>query len=114
MACCVLQLEERTQVKKQPFVGNHRCERRQASSPERRDYRQIVFAGTVRKLSLLGSLGWAGAAPKPHAGSSDDTVIELLSEIMTWLELVWLGRQRGMENFFFATASIVFEALQTV
>ena len=38
-------------------------------------------------------LGWAGAAPKPHAASSDpDTAIELLSEVVTWSVLVWFGR----------------------
>ena len=60
------------------------------------------------RLSLLGSLGWAGAAPKPHAASSDrDTAIERLSEVVTWLVLVCFGRQRGMKNCF-ATALILF------
>ena len=75
----------------------------------------------------MGSLGWAGAAQKPHAGGSDgdtaielpskvvkhsseascgqqlrgysDTAIELLSEVINCLVLVWFGRQRGMKNW---------------
>ena len=44
--------------------------------------------------------GWAGAAPKPHAASSDpDTAIALLSEAVTWSVLVWFGRQRGMKSW---------------
>ena len=55
--------------------------------------RQIRFASTGRRLSLLTYLGWAGAVPKPHAGNNDgDTAIELLSEVVTWLVLVWFGR----------------------
>ena len=49
----------------------------------------------------MGSLEWADAAPEPHAGSSDeDAAIELLSEVVTWLNLVlvWFGMQRGMET----------------
>ena len=39
----------------------------------------------------------ASAAPKPHAGSSDgDTVIDFLSEVVTWSVLVWFAKQRGM------------------
>ena len=61
---------------------------------------RLVFPGSDRRLSLLGSLGWAGAAPKPHAASSDaDTAVELLSEVVTWSVLVWFGRQTGMENW---------------
>ena len=53
-----------------------------------------------RRLSLLGSLGWAGAASKPHAGSSGgDTAMERFSEVVTWLVLLWFGRQRGMKNW---------------
>ena len=53
-----------------------------------------------RRLSLSSSsLGWAGAARKPHAGISDgDTTIELLSEVVASLVLVWFGRQRPMKN----------------
>ena len=29
---------------------------------------RLVLPAPARRLSLLGSLGWAGAAPKPHAG----------------------------------------------
>ena len=60
---------------------------------------RLVSPALDRRLSLLGSLGWAGAAPKPHAASSDaDTAIELLSEVVTWSVLVWFGRQRGMKS----------------
>ena len=48
----------------------------------------------------MGSLGWVGAAPKPHAANSDaDTAVELLQEVVTWSVLVWFGRQRGMKNW---------------
>ena len=48
----------------------------------------------------MGYLGWAGAAPKPRAGSSDgDATIDRLSELVTWLMLVWFGGQRGMQNW---------------
>ena len=49
----------------------------------------LVSVSSERRLSLLGCLGWADAAPKPHAASSDaDTAIELLSEVVTWSVLV--------------------------
>ena len=58
---------------------------------------RVVLPATSRRLSLMGSLGWASAAPEPHAGNSDgDIAIALLSEVVTWLVLVWFGRQRGM------------------
>ena len=45
---------------------------------------RLFWPAPARRLSLLVSLGWAGAAPKPHAGSSDgDTGIELLCEVVT-------------------------------
>ena len=48
----------------------------------------------------MGTLGWVGAAPKPHAASSDgDTAIELLGEVVTWSVLVWFGRQRGRKSW---------------
>ena len=60
---------------------------------------RLFLPAPARRLSLSGSLGWAGAAPKPHAGSSDgDTAIELRSEVVTWLVLVWFGRQRGRKT----------------
>ena len=53
---------------------------------------RVVLPAPARRLSLLGCLGWAGAAPVPHAGSdgapvphasSDwDTAIERLSEVV--------------------------------
>ena len=45
--------------------------------------------------------GWAGAAPKPHAASSDpDRAIELLSEVVTGsVHDVWFGRQRVMTDW---------------
>ena len=61
---------------------------------------RLVLQAPARRLSLLGSLGCAGTAPKPYTGSSDeDTAIELLSEVVTWLVLVWFERQRGMQNW---------------
>ena len=49
----------------------------------------------------MGSLEWADAAPEPHTGiSNGDTALELLSEVVTWLNLVlvWFGMQRGMKT----------------
>ena len=61
---------------------------------------RLVLPAQARRVSLLGCLGWAGAAPKHHAASSDaDTAIELLSKVVTWPVLVWFGRQRGMKNW---------------
>ena len=61
---------------------------------------RLVLPGSDRRLSLFGSVGWAGAAPKPHAASSDaDTAIEVLSDVVTWLVLVRFGRRRGMKNW---------------
>ena len=59
--------------------------------------RRLFLRAPARRLSLLGSLGWAGAAPSPalaaptgiQAGSSDgDTAIKLLSEVVIWLVLL--------------------------
>ena len=59
-----------------------------------------LLPAQARRISLLGSLGWAGAAPKPHTGSSDgDTAVERLSEVVTWLMLAWFGRQTGMKKW---------------
>ena len=60
---------------------------------------RLVLSAPATRLLLLGSLGWAGAAPKHHAASSDGgTAIELLSEVVTWSVLVWFGRQRVMKK----------------
>ena len=59
-----------------------------------------LFRPAPDRLLLLESLGWAGAAPKPHAASSDGgAAIELLSGVVTWSVLVWFGRQRGMKSW---------------
>ena len=64
---------------------------------------RLVLAAPARRLSILGSLGWAGAAPNPQTGSSDgDTAIELPSEVVTLSVLVWFGRQRGMKGWVYA------------
>ena len=56
---------------------------------------KLVVPASDRRLSLLGCLGWAGAALKPHAASSDpDTAIEVLSEVVTSSVLVWFGAKR--------------------
>ena len=61
---------------------------------------RLVLPALDRRLSLLGPLGWAGAAPKPHAVSNDaDTAIKLLSEVVTWSVLVWFERQRGVKKW---------------
>ena len=62
----------------------------------------------------MESLGWAGAAPKRHAGSSDgDTAIELLREVVAWLVLVWFGKHTGMKNWV-CDGLDFFEAPQTI
>ena len=61
---------------------------------------RLILPASDRRLSLLASLGWAGAAPKPQAASSDaDTAIELICEVVTWSVLVLFGRQIGMKNW---------------
>ena len=61
---------------------------------------RFVLPASDRRLSLLGCLGWAGVAPKPHAASNDaDTAIKLLSEVVTRSVLMWIGRRRGMKNW---------------
>ena len=61
---------------------------------------RLVLPASDRRLSLLGCLGWAGAAPKPHVTSSDgEKTIERMSEIVTWSVLVLFGRQRGMKTW---------------
>ena len=61
---------------------------------------RLVLPASDRWLSILGCLGGAGAAPKPHAASSDaDTAIERLSKVVTWSVLVWFGRQREIKNW---------------
>ena len=61
---------------------------------------RLTVPASDSRLSLLRSFGWAGAALKPHAASSDaDTAIERLIEVVTWSVLVWFVRQRGMENW---------------
>ena len=101
--------------------GNQRGERCRASSPERRGQRQTRqhLLGGHHSWDLLGR--WAGAALKPHAGNSDGhTAIELLSEVVTWLVLVWFGRQRGMKSwvfdglYFFKAPWTVFSVLGAV
>ena len=60
---------------------------------------RFVLPALDRRLSLSGCLGWAGAAPKPHAANSDaDTAIKLLSEVVTWSVLVWFRRQKRDEK----------------
>ena len=47
----------------------------------------------------MGSLGWVGGAPKPHTGSGDGGIATgRLSDVVTWLVLVWFQRQRGMKS----------------
>ena len=100
MICyCVLNSKNAREVKKHPLatteVSDGARPPRSAAASGR-----LVLPAPARRLSLLGSLGWTGAAPKPHAGNIDgDTAIELLSEVLTWLVLVWFGRQTGMKNW---------------
>ena len=85
-------------VKKHPLVTN---EASNGALPPRSAAAsgRLVLPALDRKLSLSGCLGWAGAAPKLHAASSDaDTAIELPREVVTWSVLVWFGK-RGMKNW---------------
>ena len=88
MACCVLNFEQRARVKKQPLGTNDASD---GNRPARSNAATggSFLSAPARRLSFLGFPGWADAAPKPHAGSSDgDAAIELLSEFVTWLVLV--------------------------
>ena len=63
------------------------------------------------RLSLLGCFGWLGAAPKPHAGSSDgDRAIKRLSEVVTWSVLVWFARPKTDERLGLRRPCIFFGA----
>ena len=71
------------------------------SSPGRRGQRQIVSAGTAGEAIALGTSWVAGAAPKPHADTSNgDTAIKLLTEAVTWSVLVWFARHEGWRTGF--------------
>ena len=75
MLCAKIRITHKGQ---ETTVGNQQCERRQASSPERRGYRQIVIAGTGSEAIALG-ISWVGwrspEAPrgKQRRGYSDRT-----------------------------------------
>ena len=86
------------EIKKHPLaVGNQRGERRPPRSAAAGG--RLVLPAPDRRLSLLGSIWWAGAVAKHHAASSDrDTSNELLSEAIIWSVLVWFGGQRGGEK----------------
>ena len=60
-------------VKKHPLATNEASDGalppRSAAASGR-----IVLPASDRRLSLLESLGWAGAAPKPHAACSDPDI----------------------------------------
>ena len=85
MAYCVVKPMQRTK-KKYPLATNEasdgKCPPWSAAATGR-----SLLRAPGRRLSLLGSRGWAGAGS--HAGSSDgDTAIEVLGEVVTWLMLV--------------------------
>ena len=86
-------------VKKHPLATNEASDGAHAPRSAAASGKLVVPASD-RRLSLLGCLGWAGAALKPHAASSDpDTAIEVLSEVVTSSVLVWFGRQSGMKSW---------------
>ena len=59
----------------------------------------LVLPAPARKPSVLGSLGWTGAAPEPHAACVDGgTAITYLGKVVTCLVLVRFGRQRGIKT----------------
>ena len=83
------------QAMKHPMTSNE-------TSDGKRPPRSAVATGGVfspapaRRLSLLGCIGWAGAAPKPQGGSiNGDVTTELLSEVVTWLVLVCVRGKEG-------------------
>ena len=87
-----------TKVKKHPLATNQASDGMRPPQSVATTGRLILPAPTWR-LSLLGSLVWAGAAPKPHAGSSDgDTGIEVLSQVVTWLVLMWFREANRDKN----------------
>ena len=81
------------------------------SFPGRRGQRPIISAGTAEEAIALCGTSWvAGAAPKPHARSSDgDTTIEFFSEVVTSSVFVCFARQRGMKNWV-CDGLVIFEA----
>ena len=98
-ACCVLKIESRIKVMKHPLATEEASDGKRPPRSAGATGR-LFLPAPARRLSLSGSLGWAGAAPKPHAGSSDgDTAIELLRELVTLVVLESSGRQRGMKNW---------------
>ena len=98
MGYCILKLEQRTKVKKHPLATDDASDGKRP--PRSAAAASRLFLPAPARLSPLGSLGWAGAAPKAHAGSSDgDATIEFLREVVNCLVLVWFGRQRGMKNW---------------
>ena len=87
------------QVKNHPLVTNEASDGALPSRSAAASGR-LVLPASDKRLSLLGSLGWAGTASKPYAASSDaNPAIELLSEVVTWSVLVWFGRNRAMKNW---------------
>ena len=71
---------------------------------------RLGFPSSNRRLLLLGSLRWAGAARQPYAASSDaNTAIELLREDVTSSVPVWFGWQIGLKNWI-CDGLVVFEA----
>ena len=82
MGYCILKLEQRTKVKKHPLATDDASDGKRP--PRSAAAASRLFLPAPARLSPLGSLGWAGAAPMPNAGSNDgDTAIELLSEVVT-------------------------------
>ena len=75
---------------------------------------RLFLPAAARRLWLEAHLGWAGAAPSPHTGSSGgDIAVELLliSDVV-WLVVNFRGagrRKTGLE-----AVSIVFETSEAV
>ena len=82
----MLQIRITHEVKKHPSATEEASE---GARPPRSAPSTLVLLAPDRRLSLLGSLGWPGAAPKLHAtNSGGDIAIELLSVVGTWSVLV--------------------------
>ena len=66
------------------------------------------------KRQLLGYVGWANAALKPHAGRSDgNTELEVLRELVSWWLLPCLWRYSATKSWVSGGLNL-FLALQTV
>ena len=78
----VLKFGKLTRVSKHSLANNEVSDGKRPTRSAAATGRLFLPAPATR-LSLLGSLGWVGADPEPHAGSDWDTVVDRLSGVVT-------------------------------